>query len=87
VEILLWLVPPVVVTVLAMAWVAWFGREGRGEVDRDEAVRRLGVALDKDPRAVRPHTRPARERSTGVAVRKPPVVEEVAQQPSRDLAS
>jgi len=70
VEILLWLVPPVVVTVLAMAWVAWFGREGRGEVDRDEAVRRLGVALDKEPRAVRRHVPAARERSTGVAVRR-----------------
>ena len=44
-EILLWLVPPVVVTVLAMLWVAWLGREGRGEVDREVAVRRLGEAL------------------------------------------
>jgi hypothetical protein len=87
-EILLWLVPPVVVTVLAMAWVSWVGREGRGEVDRDEAVRRLGVALDKDPKQVPRRTPVVRERSTGVAVRRPSsVVEEVAQQPSRDLAS
>ena len=60
VEILLWLVPPLVVTVLAMAWVGWVGREGRGEVDRDEAVRRLGTALDKDPPGrcgVRPRSR------------------------------
>lgn len=76
-EILLWLVPPVVVTVLAMAWVGWVGREGRGEVDRDEAVRRLGAALEKDQPAVR---RPAptaatRERSTGVAVRRQEPVE------------
>ncbi|WP_460714982.1 hypothetical protein [Nocardioides dilutus] len=73
-EILLWLVPPAVVTVLAMAWVAWAGREGRGEVDRDEAVRRLEVALEKDPPALRrtPQAppRPPRERSTGVAVRR-----------------
>ena len=71
-EILLWLVPPVVVTVLAMAWVGWVGREGRGEVDRDEAVRRLGAALDKEPRVVRRPPVPAetRERSTGVAVRR-----------------
>ena len=69
-EILLWLVPPVVVTVLAMAWVGWVGREGRGEVDRDEAVRRLGAALEKDPPAVRPHAARPRERSTGVAVRR-----------------
>ena len=68
-EILLWLVPPLVVTVLAMAWVGWVGREGRGEVDRDEAVRRLGTALDKDPPAVRRTPRQPRERSTGVAVR------------------
>jgi hypothetical protein len=87
VEILLWLVPPVVVTVLAMAWVGWVGREGRGEVDRDEAVRRLGAALEKDRLAGRRTPRLPRERSTGVAVRRPAVVEEVAQQPSRDLAS
>jgi len=87
VEILLWLVPPVVVTVLAMAWVGWVGRAGRGEVDRDEAVRRLGVALEKDRPTVRRTPRGPRERSTGVAVRRPRVVEEVAQQPSRDLAS
>jgi len=73
VEILLWLVPPLVVTVLAMAWVGWAGREGRGEVDRDEAVRRLGTALDKDPPAVRRTPPGQRERSTGVAVRRPVV--------------
>ena len=70
-EILLWLVPPVVVTGLAMLWVAWFGREGRGEIDRDVAVRRLADALSRDPK---PHARkrpepPVRERSTGIAVR------------------
>jgi hypothetical protein len=70
VEILLWLVPPVVVTVLAMAWVGWVGREGRGEVDRDEAVRRLGVALEKDRPAVRHTPKEPRERSTGVAIRR-----------------
>jgi hypothetical protein len=71
VEILLWLVPPAVVTVLAMAWVAWLGREGRGEVDRETAVRRMGDALSR-PAAPRVVVRPqARERSTGVAVRAP----------------
>jgi len=70
VEILLWLAPPVVVTALAMAWVGWVGREGRGEVDRDEAVRRLGKALEKDPRPLPRRTPVARERSTGVAVRR-----------------
>jgi len=71
VEILLWLVPPAVVTLLAMLWVAWLGREGRGEVDREAAVRRLGEALSKTPQpaqryAARP---PQRDRSTGIAVR------------------
>ena len=71
-EILLWLVPPVVVTLVAMAWVGWVGREGRGEVDRDEAVRRLGAALEREqpPRPARLPRR--RERSTGVAVRRTP---------------
>lgn len=69
-EILYWLVPPAAVTVLAMLWVSWLGREGRGEVDRDVAVRRLAAALQKDP--PRHHTvRPTRvpDRSTGIAVR------------------
>jgi hypothetical protein len=72
VEILLWLAPPVLVTFVAMAWVGWVGREGRGEVDRDERVRRLGVALEREqpPRPVRLPRR--RERSTGVAVRRTP---------------
>ena len=75
-EILLWLVPPVLVTVVAMAWVGWVGREGRGEVDREEAVRRLGAALDRyaEESRQRPARLPRRrERSTGVAVRRTPV--------------
>lgn len=69
-EILYWLVPPAVVTVLAMLWVGWLGREGRGEVDRDVAVRRLAEALQKEPpthTSVRPTV--VRDRSTGIAVR------------------
>jgi hypothetical protein len=73
VEILLWLLPPVVVTAVAMAWVGWLGREGRGEVDRDVAVRRLGEALQREPKRRRPPgyaaPTPVRDRSTGVAVR------------------
>jgi hypothetical protein len=74
VEILLWLVPPVVVTLVAMAWVGWVGREGRGEVDREEAVRRLGAALEREqpPRTFRLPRR--RDRSTGVALRRTPRV-------------
>ena len=69
-EILLWLVPPAAVTVVAMLWVSWLGREGRGEVDREVAVRRLAQAMQKESPA---HTsnRPTRtrDRSTGIAVR------------------
>lgn len=74
-EILLWLVPSAVVTVVAMLWVAWAGREGRGEVDREVAVRRLASALEPDSSRRRRPTpgyaapRATRDRSTGVAVR------------------
>lgn len=83
-EILLWLVPPVALTGLAMLWVSWWGREGRGAVDHEEAVARLGAALEAEPRtgflnllrrrAPRPlpgyAAPPApRDRSSGVALR------------------
>ena len=69
-EVLLWLAPAVVVTVLAMAWVSWVGRDGRGEVDRDVAVERLGKALAKElPAGTRRTSAPVRDRSTGIAVR------------------
>lgn len=69
-EILLWLVPTAVMTVAAMAWVSWIGRDGRGEVDRDVAVERLGKALAKElPAGTRRAYAPARDRSTGIAVR------------------
>jgi len=69
-EILLWLVPPLVVTLLAMLWVSWLGREGRGEVDRDIAAARFAAAMKREHpgRATRARV-PARDRSTGVAVR------------------
>jgi hypothetical protein len=74
VEILVWLVPPAVVTVVAMGWVTWLGRHGRREIDRERAVRRLGEALSDERRARRPAAgyaapAPRRDRSTGVAVR------------------
>ncbi|MDZ5662680.1 hypothetical protein HN031_13245 [Nocardioides sp. zg-1308] len=69
-EILLWLVPSVVVTAVAMLWVSWVSRDGRGEVDRDVAAQRLGRALAKDLPAGTRRTPPqARDRSTGIAVR------------------
>ncbi len=69
-QILLWLVPPVAVTLVAMAWVGWVGRERRGEVDRDEALRRLGAALEREQPPAPARLPRRRERSTGVALRR-----------------
>jgi hypothetical protein len=71
-QILLWLVPPAVVTVLAMLWVAWAGREGRGAVDPEVATERLVRAMSRETDPVRRTVvaRPPVERSTGVAVRR-----------------
>jgi hypothetical protein len=65
--------------VVAMLWVSWVGRERR-EPDREEAVRRMGAALEREPRVRRtPPPTPPRERSSGVAQRRtaarPPVPE------------
>lgn len=77
-EILWWLAPPVLVTVVAMVWVSWVGRESRKEIDRDEAVARLAKVLEPGERRrfarPRPEVRVAveprpQERSTGIAVR------------------
>lgn len=96
-EILLWLVPPAAVTVVAMVWVSWLGREGRGEVDREVAVRRLGEALERQPKAPRYVAAKApRDRSTGIAVRPsraaplravPPPADEPPQQPTQRRVS
>jgi hypothetical protein len=68
VEILLWLLPTVVVTCAAMAWVSWIGRE-RPERARSEAEQeRFAQAIMRPiPDERRPRQR---ERSTGVAVRR-----------------
>lgn len=69
-EILLWLVPSLVVTAVAMAWVSWLGRDGRGEVDRDAAIEKLGRALAKEHRTDRVALPPRPvDRSGGIAVR------------------
>lgn len=81
-EILWWWAPAGVVTLLAVAWVSWYGRDGRGEVDRDEAVKKMAAALTREPKApagygADPHlgntplrsVQPTRLRSTGIAVR------------------
>ncbi|WP_460809360.1 hypothetical protein [Nocardioides salsibiostraticola] len=81
-EILLWLVPPALVTVLAMLWAGWRGREPRRDESRDEAVRRLGEAL----------TRPSGPSGRGIGrLRRAPVapgyrVPSVAPDPSTGVA-
>ena len=71
-EILLWLVPAAVVTVATMLWVGWYGRAGRGQVDRETAARRMGEALGREPRRRPGYAVPPRapEAGTGVAVRR-----------------
>ena len=70
VEILLWLVPPVLVTGLAMVWVGWLGRDRPDEVDREASVARLAKALAKDhPTRHTPRPQPVLDRSRGIAVR------------------
>jgi hypothetical protein len=69
VEILLWLLPSVVVTCAAMAWVGWVGRE-RPERERSDAeLERLARALARSVPAEHNRLKP-RERSTGVAQRR-----------------
>jgi hypothetical protein len=72
VEILWWLAPACVVTVLAMVRAAWAGRPRRDERDRSEAAyERFAAAMAKDHPAVgRPQQlMTVRDRSTGIAVR------------------
>ncbi|MDP9824097.1 hypothetical protein [Nocardioides massiliensis] len=74
-EILLWLVPPVVVTVLTAGWVSWAERRAVSTDTRSEAdYARFAAAVQRPldrgrrPRATRAPARPV-DRSTGVAVR------------------
>jgi len=69
VEILLWLLPAVVATCAAMAWVGWVGRD-RPERERSEAdLERFARALMRPVPEERARPR-QRERSTGVAQRR-----------------
>ena len=73
-EILLWWLPPAVVTLVAMLWVSWLGRARDLSPDRSEAAQeRFAAAILRDlPPEVTSRTnvpRPPRERSTGIAVR------------------
>ncbi|MFC5728035.1 MULTISPECIES: hypothetical protein [Nocardioides] len=89
-EILFWLVPAAVVTLTAMVWVGWWGREGRGAVDRETAARKLGEALTREQRRRPGYAAPRRtpERSTGVALRpsktRPVVIPGEAGAPAED---
>jgi hypothetical protein len=74
VEILVWLVPSAVVTVVAMLWASWAGRPQREPTERssDAAYERFARAITREhPAAGRPRTLVARDRdrSTGIAVR------------------
>lgn len=73
--ILLWLLPAVVATALAMCWVAFVGRERTALSDRSEAAQRQAqqrfaeaILRPMPDSAVR--RTPPRERSTGVAIRR-----------------
>lgn len=69
--ILWWLAPPVIVTLIAMAWVTWAG-EPRGSSDPEAAAERMARALRKEhpgQKAAGPSATRPRDRSTGIAVR------------------
>jgi hypothetical protein len=81
VEILLWLAPPAVVTVLAMLWAAWAGRDRRAPDDGDTeaAYERFAAAVQK-PLPTRGRTVTAsQDHVSGVAVRRSRAV-----QPARE---
>ncbi len=67
----MWLVPPAVVTLLAMIWAAWAGRPRPEVTERsDAAYARFAKAIAKEhPAADRPRPAVVRDRSTGIAVR------------------
>jgi hypothetical protein len=72
VQVLWWLVPPLVATVVAMLWAAWAGRV-RDDVrrdDSDEALERMRAALARSRPAKIAHvSQPPTEASHGVALR------------------
>lgn len=78
-EILLWLVPPAVVTALAMLWVSWAGRDrGRPDAEDSEAAyNRFAAALQRPHPTAGKGVGPASsDVVSGVAVRR--------SRPSRD---
>jgi len=76
VSILFWLLPALLVTCLASAWAAWVGRgrpqfSERSEEARARAHQRMAEALAKPHLGAAPGVGVPRERSTGVAIRRP----------------
>ena len=72
-EILLWLVPPAVVTALAMLWAAWAGRDRPppDAEDSEAAYDRFARALQKPHPTAGKGVGPApRDVASGVAVRR-----------------
>jgi len=69
VEILLWLLPSVVLTCAAMAWVSWVGRDRPERKRSDAEQERFAQAVMRPVPGEARRPRP-RERSTGVAVRR-----------------
>lgn len=71
-QVLWWLVPPVVATFVAMLWASWAGRT-RDDIrrdDSDEALQRMQRALARPvPTKGRPVVSAALEPTHGVAVR------------------
>ncbi len=72
-QVLWWLVPPLLATAIAMGWVSWVGRERDDDRDQnsDEALARMQRALSRPPvrTAPAPTSRPL-EPTHGVAVRR-----------------
>lgn len=70
-EILFWLAPAVVVTLAAMVWVTWQGRDPRA-VDRETAARRIGEALARQEGTTAGYAAPRRtpDSASGVKVRR-----------------
>lgn len=90
-QILLWLVPPLVVTLVAMAWASWASRD-TAEVDPEQAAARLERALsDRTPVRYAPRRPPSNDGAHGVAVRParapgPRALPEPASEPDLDPA-
>jgi hypothetical protein len=72
VQVLWWLVPPLVATLIAMLWASWAGRvrDDVGRDDSEEALERMQRALARPtPSKGTPIASTALERTHGVAVR------------------